>query len=407
LPTPAYQPTIAPVAAVPLSIHAPAPLAVPQTHSAPLAVQAVRSEQAFAQLAAEWNRIHEAAAAASPFNAWAWQFEWWRVYGKERRLHILTARRDGELCGVLPLYVETQKTLGLPVRVARLLGSGGDTYPDDLGPIFAPECESEAREALIAAALGSSEWDVLSLEDMDSRLPFGQLVADAAHRRVSRIGHEPIAYIDLPATWEAYLASLSRNRRSKLRSQRKKLHRETAARFHVWTDPAGIDGAFDRFVALHHKRWRSTGQESESFQTAQYLDFHRSIMRSALRRGALRLYALDIDGAPAAMLYALRFRKSVFIVQSGFDPELSRLRPGLVLLGHAIQHAIEEGNEVFDFLRGEHSYKDHLAAGERETEIVTAARGTLAGRVWHLRHVAVRALKERLRPYARLVGLAK
>ena len=370
-------------------------------------MHAVRSEQAFAQLAAEWNRIHEAAAAASPFNAWAWQFEWWRVYGQQRRLHILTARREGELCGVLPLYVETQKTLGLPVRVARLLGSGGDTYPDDLGPIFAPERESEAREALIAAALGCTDWDVLSLEDMDSRLPFGQLVADAAHHRVSRRGHQPIVYIDLPPTWEAYLASLSRNRRSKVRSQRKKLHRETTARFHVWSDPAGIDGAFDRFVALHHKRWRAIGQRSESFQSAQYLEFHRSIMRSALLRGALRLYTLEVNGAPAAKLYALRLRKSVFIVQSGFDPDLSRLRPGLVLLGHAIQHAIEEGNQVFDFLRGEHSYKEHLAHCERETEIVTAARGTLAGRAWHLHHVVLPALKERVRPFARLVGLAK
>ena len=390
---------------VPIPRHT--PVAAPQQAAAPISVQAVRSEQEFAQLAAEWNRIHEAAAESSPFTAWAWQYEWWRVYGVGRELTILTARRDGELCGVLPLYVETQKTLGLPVRVARLIGSGGDTYPDDLGPFFAPGSESEAREALIAEALASTEWDVLSLEDMDSRLPFGKAVADTAQHRASRVGHEPIVYIDLPADWEAYLASLSRNRRSKIRSQRKKLHRETKARFHVWSDAGSIDAAFDRFVALHHKRWRSTGQESESFQTPEYLDFHRSVVRSALLRGALRLYTLEINGAPAAMLYGLRFRRSVFIVQSAMDPDLSALRPGLVLLGHAIQHAIEEGNVIFDFLRGEHSYKDHLAGGERETEIVTASRGTLAGRAWHLRHVVLPALKERVRPYARLVGLAK
>lgn len=393
--------------ALPVPISGHAPVAAPQQAAAPISVQALRTGQEFAQLAAEWNRLHEAAAEASPFTAWAWQFEWWRVYGAGRRLHILTARREGELCGVLPLYVETQNALGLRARVARLIGTGGDTYPDDLGPFFSPEHESEARRALIAEALASTEWDALSLEDMDSRLPFGKAVADAAARRASRVPHEPIVYIDLPPTWEAYLASLSRNRRSKIRSQRKKLHQETGARFLVWNDAAGIDGAFDRFVALHHKRWRAAGQESEAFQTPQYREFHRSVVRSALLRGALRLYTLDVGGTPAAMLYALRFRKSVFIVQSAMDPDLSRLRPGLVLLGHAIEHAIEEGNRVFDFLRGEHSYKDHLAHGERETEIVTAARGTLAGRAWHLRHVVLPAIKERLRPYARLVGLAK
>ena len=393
-----------------ITLPAAPPAAAPLRAPAPLTVKAVRSVQAFAHIAADWNQLHERAAGASPFTAWAWQFEWWRVYGAGRSLHILTAVRDGELCGVLPLYVETQTTLGLPVRVARLVGMGGDTYPDDLGPFFSPECEGEARQALIDAALGSHDWDVITLEDMDSRLPFGRELEAAAAGRGMRSHSEPnerIVYIDLPDSWEAYLRTISRNRRSKIRSQRKKLHNETAARFHVWSDAARIDEAFDNLVALHHKRWRSAGQESESFRTPEYLDFHRSVVRGSLLRGALRFYVLEMNGKPAAMLYALRFRGRVFIVQSGFDPDLARYRPGLVLLGHAIQHAIEEGNKVFDFLRGEHSYKEHLAGSEREGEIVSACRDTLAGRAWHLRHVQLPALKERVRPLARRLGLAK
>ncbi|MGQ0654261.1 MAG: GNAT family N-acetyltransferase [Betaproteobacteria bacterium] len=390
--------------AVSIPIPGAPPAAASRQAQAPVVVQAARSVEAFAQLAADWNRLQESAAGASPFTAWAWQFEWWRVYGAGRRLHILTAVRGAELCGVLPLYVETQKTLGVPVRVARLVGMGGDTYPDDLGPFFAPGCESEASEALVSAALGSRDWDVISLEDMDSRLPFGRALEAAAGSRgmrSQRAGNERIVYIDLPQSWEAYLGSLSRNRRSKIRSQRKKLHQEPGARFYVWRDASRLDEAFDRLVGLHHKRWRSTGQESESFRTPEYLDFHRSVMRTSLLRGALRLYVLEVAGEAAAMLYALRFRGRVFVVQSGFDPDLARLRPGLVLLGHAIQHAIEEGNRVFDFLRGEHSYKDQLAGSEREGEIVTACRATVGGRIWHLRRVVLPALKARIKAVLR------
>jgi len=386
----------------------------PAREAAALSVAALRSEAEFAELAGEWNALHDAAAAASAFNAWAWLYEWWRVYGAGRRLHILTARRDGALCGVLPLYVETQRTLGVPVRVARLLGSGGDTYPDDLGPFFSPECERETAEVLAAAALDSDAWDALSVEDLDSRQPFGELLEQAAAKRglrPERVAAQRIVYIDLPSTWEGYLASISRNRRSKVRSQRKKIHQEVPTRFHVWSDASAIDAAFDAFTALHHKRWRAIGQESGSFRTAEYLAFHRAIMRSALLRGALRLYVLDVNGEPAAMLYALRFRKGVYVVQAAFDPDLARLRPGLVLFGHAIQHAIEEGNRVFDFLRGQHSYKEHLGGGERETETVTVAYRTSAGLAWslrrRLRHRVLPALKARVRPLARAVGLAK
>jgi CelD/BcsL family acetyltransferase involved in cellulose biosynthesis len=105
-------------------------------------------------------------------------------------------------------------------------------------------------------------------------------------------------------------------------------------------------------------------------------------MKECLQRDWLRLYCLEIGGEIAAMIYSYRFRKHVFLVQAGFDPAYAKLSPGNVLLGYALEHAIGEGNAVFDFLRGEHSYKQMLATGSRETVSVTAFRQTL-GAVAH------------------------
>ena len=69
-----------------------------------------------------------------------------------------------------------------------------------------------------------------------------------------------------------------------------------------------------------------------------------------------------------------RLRNRVFCMQAGFDPDFAAVAPGAVLLGYAIEHAIGEGNEVFDFLRGEHMYKNQLANGTRESRYVTAFR---------------------------------
>jgi CelD/BcsL family acetyltransferase involved in cellulose biosynthesis len=135
---------------------------------------------------------------------------------------------------------------------------------------------------------------------------------------------------------------------------------------------------------LHRRRWQGAGG-SESFASRRYVEFHRAIIKASFSRGWLRLYCLEIDGELAAMAYCYRFRNRVFVMQSGFDPDHAASKPGTVLLSHAIEHAIAEGNDLFDFLRGEHRYKDGLADGSRETAYVAVYRRNLGALAFYLR----------------------
>ena len=74
-------------------------------------------------------------------------------------------------------------------------------------------------------------------------------------------------------------------------------------------------------------------------------------------------------------------------MQAGFDPAKAKSNPGRVLLGYALEHAIGEGNEVFDFLKGEHRYKDQLATGNRNTLGVRVFRNTLGALAYRLRKI--------------------
>jgi CelD/BcsL family acetyltransferase involved in cellulose biosynthesis len=97
------------------------------------------------------------------------------------------------------------------------------------------------------------------------------------------------------------------------------------------------------------------------------------------------------------MFYFYKFRDRVFLMQGGFDPDYSRLKPGQVLLGHIIETAIGEGHCVLDFLRGDHRYKDELATGARETVYVTAFRARAGALVYGTRRLALPALRAVLR----------
>lgn len=363
-----------------------------------IAVQFLTTAAEFARLAPEWNRLHDEAQAASIFNSWIWQYQWWQVYGGAQPLRILVALERGETVGILALYIQTVRVLGVRVRQLRFVGTGADTNPDDLGPLLAPGREEVVAEKLAQAALRLSDADVALFTDIDPQSLFPRALERAAaeaDRALHSGTSERIAYVDLPPTWPQFLKSLTSDRRSRLKSARKKALEKARVRFFVWQDAAYLDQAIDRLTELHRKRWQEAGG-SESFRTVEYVDFHRQIMKAALPRGWLRLYCLELDGEIAAITYCYRFRNRVFLMQAGFDPARARLNPGKVLLGYALEHAIGEGNEVFDFLRGEHRYKDQLATGHRDTPCLRVFGSSLGALAYRLRRIWLPVWKARL-----------
>ncbi len=370
-------------------------------------VRVVESAAELSLLADEWELLQKDSAVTSVFATFDWLYLWWKTYHRGRPLRLLLARDGDALVGILPLYVDTVSMLRFPVRLLRFVGTGGDTSPDDLGPVLARGREREVAQALADATMRMPGWDVLKLTDMDPGCAFTTVMAATANN--SWLGcltgrSELIAHLALPATFDAWLQSLHRDRRYRVRNVRKKLNAAHPARFFVWQDAATLDQGVDRLIHLHRKRWEKLGQ-SHAFSTPEYVDFHRAVMHACMVRDRLRLYCLEMDGQIVAMSYFYKFRDTVYLMQSGFDPDYSDLKPGQVLLGYVVESAIGEGHKVLDFLRGDHRYKDELATGERETVYLTAFRASPGALVYNARKRLLPALKaevleaiERLRP---------
>ncbi len=366
--------------------------------SGEIAVQFLTTAAQFARLAPEWNRLHGQAASASVFNSWLWQYQWWQVYGQGQPLRILVALEHGDAVGILALYIQKISVLGVPVRLLRFVGTGADTHPDDLGPVIAPGVEEAVATKLARAALRLSQADVVLLTDIEPQSNFAGALERAANETgrasLSEVS-ERIALVELPQSWPQYLQSLTSDRRTRLKSARRKALAAHRLRFFVWEDSANLDRAVDRLAELHRSRWREAGG-SASFATPEYVEFHRGIIKSAFPRGWLRLYCLELDGELAAMTYCYRFRNRVYLMQAGFDPAKAKANPGRVLLGCAFEHAIGEGNVAFDFLKGEHRYKDQLATGYRTTLGVRVFRNTPGAVAYRLRRIWLPLLKARL-----------
>lgn len=355
----------------------------------------------FELLRDDWDIVLEYAADTSVFMSWEWQYNWWRYYGRENRLCILTAWENERLIGILPLYIQQVVVYRIcPVNVLRFIGTGGDTSPDYLGPVLQPISAKPTALAFVDFLLKElGGWDIFHLSDLCHDSIFfktltKQRTTPDFHLTTSVAAN--IAFITLPTSWDDYLASVHRDRRYTIRSTRRKFESHFGGRFYVKSEEEGIDEVIDYLMRLHHQRWQTKG-ERHAFSSPEYVGFHRDVIHACARRGWIRFYCLEANALPIAIFYCYRFRNRIYYFQAGFDPDYERLRPGLVLIGFAVECAIQEGNKIFDFLRGEHEYKTQWGKSMHETHTLNGYRRGLRSEVYRFRELRIPALKRWLK----------
>lgn len=352
-----------------------------QPASSSVTLSVVLDASGFDQLEAAWIELQSATPDSSIFLAWDWQRLWWKHYGEHRQLCIVVARHGDRVVGLLPLYLETHRKAGglFKARKLRQVGVGGDTAPDDLGALLLPGLEHEACAAMSRfVARELRQWDMLDWTD----LPPGSPLAAAAPQSLRAAGFrvqcalaEPITCGPLPGDWETYRKGLSRNRRETLSRKRRRFEALPGARMRMVESAAELAPAFERLVELHQLRW-SGRTELPAFSTPQYRGFHWDLMKALLAQGQLRLLSLELEGRTIAMIYGMQYKGRFCFFQSGFDPAHAQLSPGDVLMGYAVELAIEKGCGIFDMLKGDHEYKRHfIQESRRNLEIRAFRRG--------------------------------
>ena len=295
----------------------------------------------------QWNALLESSPRRSVFLTWQWQTCWTRAFGGDRPLQLLTVSdAGGVLAGILPLYEAA------PGRWALV---GGDDVSDYLDLIAAPGADAEVWEALLEhRAAEAAVWELRGIRAGSPTLTLLPSLAAARGLVAQAEREERCPVLPLPASWEDYLAGLSGKDRHELRRKTRKLETELAGvgvRSQAGAD--GWDQAMTEFLHLH----RMSRAGKARFMDERMERFFRQALLALAAHGWARLWFLDAGGGAIATFLCLEYGGSVGLYNSGFDPVHAKLAPGIVLLGHVIRDAITRGIPVFDFLRGEESYK--------------------------------------------------
>jgi CelD/BcsL family acetyltransferase involved in cellulose biosynthesis len=313
-----------------------------------LSTQILDSEAALDPIVPAWDRL--AVEAERPYRAPAWMLAWWRHAAPEgSRLRVIAAFEGGALVGVLPLFVQ-------PDRTYRLLCAGTSTR---IGGLAEHGREAEVGKAISGAlALSRPRPDVIYLEGVEVDSPWPVLLAEnwpgrmGAWVRRDLVMPAPVANVET-LDFDRWLASRPRKfRRDLIRLRRRwsELGAVIAA-----SPPARLEDDLAELERLHQARWSWRGGSTN-------IDPGR---RAMLREAGHALVAGE-----RFRLWTIRVRDKVVAAElfvaaggelgawgGGFDAEWRSFGPSIVAMAAAVEDATKRGERRVDFGEGDEAFK--------------------------------------------------
>lgn len=388
-----------------------------------ITIEKVIAGNAFDLLREEWKQLF-AATECSPFLSWEWLSTWYKSFGSNRSLFIIKVYREDQLIGLMPLCLQNKKVFGMNLVHLGFIGeeTGGADYLD---LIAKSEDKAEILPAIFDFLKNENCFDLICLESLSSDSSTAEFLQNfssdkAANRlRCAARTTEICPQVNLAGGWETILKQSKRA--SNFKRRRKQLEKMPDFEFRSVTSPDETADAFERFYRLHEKRWLKDGG-SELSGHPRLLSFQRDLVLGMAQSELLRFDEIWVEGECRASVYGLDDGRAFYYYNSGYDLEWSNFSVGLVLIGLSVEAAIERGNTLYDFLRGDETYKFDWANEKTELITVSLSRRTLPAfahearnQAWiRLREISktalpsgfVEKLKSRRREWKRTYGLS-
>lgn len=288
----------------------------------------------------------------------AWAAAWWPHYGAGARPLVVTVHHGARLIGLAPLVVRRRG----PLRVLEPVGMEPGDYWDLLA---VPERRAEAAgEVARALREHAGEWDAWILRCVPPGSPVVPALDRAGLRSLVR---PPIAApaIELPDTFDAYLASLPSGHRQNLRRHLRRLD-EGEVRLIEVTDLEELPAALGRWQDFRRRQWEHAGREiNPEHVSARFHDFMLDAVRALVPQGRALVWEFEREGRIVGTYVNLADELAFYWYLGGFDPEVTKLGLGKIAIGHGIRTSIEAGRARYDFARGAEPYKYWYGAVDR------------------------------------------
>lgn len=338
-------------------------------------VEIIDTNEAFAQLREQWDRVYAADPQADYFLSARWLAE--VLPANPGRWAILTARESegsSEYAGFLPLMVSTRWSRSRSELQTELKAAGRLSWAQYTGFVCRPELEDAVIGAL-SAAVRQLPWAYFTLKKCSASA--GRLDAflkgfDAADYEVTwgqslmnkgTVDNLVCPSVKLPPDYESWLASLSANTRQKIRRFSRRLDESNELRISI-TPRDEFNARLEQMLELWLRKWEPVrGADRARNVAAKYVEI-------LSQSNACDTMFLPVLWQAETMLGALaiivdRDKRHMYFIAAGRDEQSSDPAIGLMLHAFSIRWAIENQFAVYDLCHGNEAYKYSLGPAER------------------------------------------
>ena len=306
--------------------------------------------ESFDSIYSDWKKLQDESPAGSFFSSPEWSKIWWQQFGSGAELYLGAVRQEGKTLGIAPLRAND--------NTASFIGSSNVCdYLD-----FVVKTGNE--ESFFGELLDNLKTKGIIRLDMAPLRPDSTVIkslVEIAPRRAWQIScsHEGVSVeLDLPATWEDYLQLLAGKQRHELKRKLRRLDEEGELNYRHSTDANQQD--IDIFLRL----FQNSRQDKAAFLTPRMESFFRAAANAMAEQELLRLNILELDKKPVAATMCFDYKDTVYLYNSGYEPDYGWLSVGVISKALCIKDSIERNKKRFDFLKGGEAYKYHLGGQE-------------------------------------------
>ena len=343
------------------------------SRNASMDLQLVTTQEEFAVLRADWDRLHGRCANPSVFLTHEWFDAAWQWRQRSAQLYLLCCRRSRELFGILPLIRE-HKPERYPGRALEFL-TVPDTQTCDL--LIGEEHRLAVVGALTDGLLRrQGDWDVLRLRYLPPNSVAATTFASMLSARGSRslIQENPAnPFVRLASSWESYYAKRSRRLKKANNLALNRLRRAGDLRIEWFGAAAGtatdVDRVVDTISGISARSWKT--RTGNSLDNAGPHSFIERLSRLAESRGWLSVWILTVNRQAVAMEYQLVADGNVYALRSDFDARHESNSPGAHLGRHLLEQLFGRGLNRYLMGPGENQYKYRWAEGAEPTYEMT------------------------------------
>jgi CelD/BcsL family acetyltransferase involved in cellulose biosynthesis len=153
-----------------------------------------------------WKALFHATPKATFFHTADWLQTYWRHFGGEHKLRVLIAYAAREPLGILPLCVRNEKLRLGSVRVLTYPHGAWGTWYGAIGP----NPSATMMAAVQHLRCTPRDWDMIELAGVADDATQGGKTARAlrvAGLLSEKTEHQATSLVDLPATWDEFVAT--------------------------------------------------------------------------------------------------------------------------------------------------------------------------------------------------------